>query len=203
MVPAFAAKWLVPRLERFREAEPKIDVRIHGSMERVDFAREPVDMAIRYGTGVYPGLRVDLLMDNEVFPVCSPRLQRGLHPLRKPEDLRHHTLLHLEWDRRDDTWPDWRMWLLAAGARGVDPTRGPRFSQSDFAIEAAIDGQGVALTGRALTSADLAAGRLVRPFELSMPTRFCYYVVCPQARAEEPKIAAFRDWVLAEARGEA
>ena len=199
VAPSFGAKWLVPRLDRFRAAHPEIEIRIDGSTQLVDFAREDVDVAIRYGPGRYPGLRVDRLLQDEVSPVCSPRLCAGPPPLGVPADLRRHTLLHVDWAMRDPTWPDWRMWLLAAGLRDVDSTRGPKFNQSSLAIEAAIAGQGVALGERALVAGDLAVGRLVRPFELSVPATFAYYVVAPEAAADRPKVAAFRDWALAEA----
>ena len=147
------------------------------------------------------GLRADALLTEETTPVCSPRLLEGRHPLRNPEDLRHHTLLHVTWQTEDDSAPNWRMWLLAAGVQGVDPTRGPSFNQETLAIQAAIDGQGVVLTSSVLAGDDLAAGRLVRPFELSLcdPVDFGYYLVSPEETADQPKVAAFRDWILEEA----
>lgn len=201
--PSLAGKWLVPRLERFREAYPDIDIRVSASMDLVDFARDDVDAALRFGPGRYPGLRVDRLMGEEIFPVCSPTLLAGPHPLRTPEDLRWHTLIHDDSVTRDETFPDWRMWLHAAGVTGVDVSRGPRFSPSSVAIEAAIDGQGVVLGRGVLVKADLAAGRLVKPFELTFPVAFSYSLVCPEATAERPKIVAFRTWVLEEAGREA
>ncbi len=193
---SFAAKWLVPRLGTFREAHPDIDVRLTPSLHLVDFAREDVDVAVRYGRGDWPGLRAERLLTLTVFPVCSPKLLEGPPPLRTPDDLRHHTLLH-----EDISGADWRPWLLAAGAEDVDPTRGPRFDPS-LVLQAAVQGQGVALSYSALAAADLAAGRLVKPFDVSLPTDCAYYVVCPEAWAERPKIAAFRDWLLEEARQE-
>ena len=197
--PSFAGKWLVPRLDRFRQAHPDIEVRIDASAECVDFTRDEVDIGIRYGTGRYPGLRVDRLMDDRVVPACSPRLLESPHPLRTPEDLRWHTLLHVDWTMRDATWPDWRMWLLAAGVRDIDPNRGPKFSQSSMAIQMAIEGHGVTLVEEVLVADDVAAGRLVKPFELSLSPGFAHYVVCLESAADRPKIAAFRDWLFAEA----
>jgi len=123
-VASFVAKWLMPRLGRFRQRHPDLDVRISTEVRMVDFSREDIDMGIRYGGGGWPGLRIDHLLSEDVFPVCSPRLLEGMHPLTRPDDLRHHTLLH------DDMREDWRMWLMAAGVEGVDPTRGPGFSQN-------------------------------------------------------------------------
>jgi LysR family glycine cleavage system transcriptional activator len=201
--PSFGAKWLVPRLERFRQGHPGTEVRVDATSELVDFAREEVDLAIRYGSGRYPGLAAERLLVEEVFPVCSPRLLEGPHPLRVPEDLRWHTLLHVDWVQQPDLWPDWSTWLRAAGVEGVDPTRGPRFSMSAMAAQAAIDGHGVALGSSVLLRDDLEAGRLVKPFELGFPVDLAYYLVYPEAHAERPKVVAFRRWLLAEVGSEA
>lgn len=132
-------------------------------------------------------------MTEDVFPVCSPALLDGPHPLRHPEDLRHHTLLH------DDMRETWRMWLLAAGVEGVDPDRGPGYNLSALVIDAAVDGQGVAMARSALARDDLDSGRLVRPFELALPAEYAYYMVYPARALGHPKVRAFCDWVLAEA----
>jgi LysR family glycine cleavage system transcriptional activator len=192
-LPSFAARWLVPRLGRFREAFPQIDIRLDPNIAVVDFAREDVDVAIRYGRGDYPGMRSDRLLEEEVYPVCSPKLLQGPKPLRKPEDLRHHVLLHT------DGSEDWQAWLLTEGVRGVDATRGPMFYDSSMLLEAAVGGQGVALGRSVLAAGELASGRLVRPFARSQPAGFAYYVVSPVATADRPKIASFREWVLGEA----
>jgi LysR family transcriptional regulator, glycine cleavage system transcriptional activator len=199
---SFAAKWLVPRLGRFRRLQPEVDVRLSVTDQLADFARDEADVAIRFGTGVYPGLRADRLLEEELFPVCSPRLLEGARPLREPGDLRHHTLIHLDWQAQGETWPDWRMWLLAAGVEGVDPTQGIHFRETTLVIQAAIDGQGVAL-GDSLAADDLAAGRLVRPFDLALkgPPQFAYRIVSPRATADRPLVKAFREWVLAEVAG--
>jgi len=196
--PSFAATWLVKRLERFKRARPAVDVRIHASMDFADFARDGVDVAIRYGMGYYPGLDVVRLFDDEVFPVCTPALMNGARPLREPGDLRRHTLLHVDWMPHTGEWPDWSSWLRAAGVDDIDAGRGLRFSDESMALQAAVQGQGVALGNTALVADDLAAGRLVWPFALCLPTMFAYYVVCPEGRADEPTITAFRDWLLAE-----
>jgi LysR family glycine cleavage system transcriptional activator len=200
---SFGAKWLVPRLDRFRVAHPDLDIRIDATDRLADFQSDNVDVGLRYGMGNYPGLLVDKLFGAEMVPVCSPDLLDGPQPLRRPQDLAHHTLLHLDWTLEEEASPSWRMWLLAAGIPEIDATRGPRFSMESMMVQAAIEGQGVALAKTVLVGDDLAAGRLVMPFDLSVcdPLNFSYYVVCPTRTAEEPKVAAFRTWVLSEAAG--
>jgi LysR family glycine cleavage system transcriptional activator len=193
VLPSVAAKWLVPRLGRFRTVHPEIDLRSSTSLHLTDFAREDVDVAIRMGRGHYPGLRVDRLFGEALTPVCAPALLEGNPPLRRPEDLRHHVLLH------DDDHTGWRLWLELAGVEGVDAGRGPIFTDSAMVVQAAAEGQGVALGRAALAAWDIAAGRLVRPFDVSMPHDLAYYLVCPAPSAERPRIAAVRAWLLAEA----
>jgi LysR family glycine cleavage system transcriptional activator len=193
VVPSFAARWLVPRLGRFRAAHPEIDLRISASLHLVDFAREDVDLGIRMGRGHYPGLRVDRLFGESLTPVCAPTLLEGSAPLRRPEDLRHHVLLH------EDDYTGWQLWLELAGVEGVDARRGPIFTDAAMVVQAAAEGQGVALGRMALAAWDLAAGRLIRPFDVSMPHDIAYYLVCPEASAERPRVAAVRAWLLAEA----
>src|SRR5690606_14988522 len=144
-----------------------------------------VDVGIRYGDGAWPGLTVRRLLPEELFPVCAPALASEL---RRPADLARHTLLH------DEMRQDWRMWLLAAGVSGVDPTRGPAFTNSAMCVQAAIDGEGVALGRSALVAADLAAGRLVKPFDVNLPTQFAYYAVHRPEAARLPRVKAFVDW---------
>ena len=197
--PSFGAMWLVPRLEHFRSRHPDIEIRIDGTDRRVDLARDDADVALRYGPGGYKGVQVDCLFSQVNTPVCSPALLSGEHPLGQPDDLRHHTLLHVDWK---DAEASWRMWLLAAGLHDIDPTRGPHFTMENMAVQAALDGHGVALIGDMLVADDLAAGRLVRPFDpsLSTPLTFSYYLLYAKDSAEQPKVAAFRDWLLEEAR---
>jgi LysR family glycine cleavage system transcriptional activator len=197
MSPNFATKWLVHRLGRFAEAYPNIDLRVAASMEHIDFAREDIDLAIRHGDGHWPGLKVTRLCAEQLFPVCSPKLTRGRKALRSPADLRFHTLLHVD-NRRD-----WIKWLDAAGVKGVDLSRGAVFNQTSMAIDAAVDGQGIALARTALVSSDLIAGRLVRPFPLALDVSYSYWIVCPAPFADLPKISTFRDWLVAEAANDA
>jgi LysR family glycine cleavage system transcriptional activator len=190
---ALAAKWLVSRVAAFQDAHPGIEVRITTSTHLVDFRREAVDMGVRYGRGDWPGLRAQWLMAEDIFPVCSPALLNGDKPLRRPEDLAHHTLLHATISR-----DDWRLWLTAAG----QPTtlverRGLSFDQSFMALQAAIDGLGVALGRTRFVEADIAAGRLVVPFELVLPAEAGFYIVAPEETADTPKIKLFRDWLIA------
>ena len=191
---SFASKWLVPRLQRFRDRRPDVDVRIDADDALTDFRRDNVDLAIRYGGGVYPGLHSVKLLQDIVFPVCSPKLLEGPHPLRVPEDLRYHTLLHDQ-----GVVEDWPSWLRTAGVTGVDASRGPSFSHSSLLFEAAIAGQGVALGRRSMVAQDLREGRLVQPFSLSLRPEFSYWVVCPESTADKPKIVEFRTWLLEEA----
>jgi LysR family glycine cleavage system transcriptional activator len=130
--------------------------------------------------------------------VCAPALLEGPHPLKAPQDLRHHTLLHEDTPTSDGAYPNWAMWLRAAGVEGVDPSRGPRFDYPGLVLEAAATGRGVALALSTIAAADIALGRLVRPFAVGVPTPFAYYVVCPAATAGRPKVEAFRRWLRAE-----
>lgn len=196
--PSFAAKWLVPRLGRFEAAHPEIDVWLSAGMELVDFAAGEIDIALRYGSGRYPGLEVVRLMTETVLPVASPALLAE-RPLVTPEDLAGHVLLHDGSPDADDSCPDWAMWLTARGIKGVDGSRGPRLNQSSLVIEAAINGRGVALAKRALAQADLDAGRLIAPLQINTAVDFAYYVVHPKAKGRLPQIKAFVKWLEAEA----
>ncbi len=198
VAPAFAAKWLVPRLERFSAAHPDIDVRISARLAVIDFQRDAFDAAIRLGRGNYPGLESTKLFDESVTPLCSPRLLEGEFPLRRPEDLQHHLLLHDDSLEFDAAAPKWSSWLKAAGIKDIDSTRGPHFSHPDHALQAAIDGAGVVLGWRYLATADLAAGRLIAPFDLALPLDLGFFLVCPETHAERPKVALFRQWLLDE-----
>ena len=194
VLPSFAAGWLVPRLGRFRQRCPDVDLRIDPTNSLTDFRRDGVELGILYGRGNYPGLRTDRLMREEFFPVCSPRLLEGPAPLRDPADLTHHTLLH------DDMTVDWRTWLLAAGVEGVDAERGITVTDSSMLLRAAIAGQGVALARSVLAADEIASGRLVRPFDVDVPTEYAYYLAYPEKSADQPNVVAFREWILEEAR---
>ena len=196
--PSFAAKWLVPRLGKFEEAHPQVDVWLSAGIEVVDLTSGEVDLAIRYGSGRYPGLEVARLMSEAVLPVASPDLL-ARQPLAEPADLVNHVLLHDGSPELDDSCPDWSMWLAARGLKNVDGARGPRFNQSSLVIEAAVNGRGVALAKRTLAQADLDAGRLVAPLQIATAVDFAYYLVHPKAKGRLPQVKAFVAWITAEA----
>ena len=195
--PNFAAKWLVHRLGRFSEAHPGIDLRVSASIQHVDFAREDIDLAIRHGDGSWPGMHVARLCTEQLFPVCSPRLVAQDEALRSPAGIRQHTLLHV------NGRGDWTRWLAQAGFEGVEARRNLDFNQASMAIDAAVDAQGIALARTALVAGDLISGRLVRPFPQAIEAPFAFWIVCPKAVADLPKIATFRNWLLAEAAEDA
>ena len=197
--PSFAAKWLVLRLHRFQAAHRDIDVRLSATNDVVDLARGDFDLAIRYGSGRYPGLTVEKLLENEVFPACSPRLLQTGPPLRTPDDLRHHALIHDQAVDRDPLMPTWPMWLMAAGVKDVATAAGLSFSAGHLALDAAIAGHGVVLAYSTIAAADLAAGRLVRLFSLALPDHFAYYIVTAPGALERSKVKAFADWLRQEA----
>ncbi|MBC8339776.1 MAG: transcriptional regulator GcvA [Rhodospirillales bacterium] len=190
---SIASNWLVPRLGRFRESHPDIDVRITISDSLVDFSEGGVDVALRYGLGDYPGLHVVPMMTEDLFPVCSPALLESGPPLNAPEDLRHYTLFH------DDVLEGWTEWFAAAGVTGGDFTHGPAFSHSNLVMRSAIAGEGVALGRSQLVADELASGRLVKPFEISVPSTWAYYIVSAPAHANRQKVKAFREWALEQA----
>jgi LysR family transcriptional regulator, glycine cleavage system transcriptional activator len=191
--PDFAAKWLVHRLGRFADAHPTIDLRVSATMEHVDFAREDVDLAVRHGDGNWPGLEVVRLSPEFLFPVCSPKFVFGRNRLRKASDLLKFPLLHL------DDQKDWVAWLETAGLTSVKLSHGPIFNRVSMIIDAAVDGQGIALARTTLAAGDLISGRLVRPFEQALRLSKLYWVVCPKTAPVFPKVVTFRDWLLAEA----
>jgi LysR family glycine cleavage system transcriptional activator len=199
--PAFAAKWLLPRLEGFQAASPETDVRLHVSMEALDFVTHGIDVGVRYGAGAWPGLVAEKLMGEEVFPVCSPALLPERRRLRRPSDLAGTKLIHdLSVDARSG-FATWEAWLDAAGAKGVTTRRGLRINNSAAVLQAAIDGQGVALARSIMAKDDLAAGRLVRLFpEIELDSKLAYYVVHRPESGALPKVGAFRDWLVREAK---
>ena len=207
--PTFATTWLVRRLGRFGDSHPDIDVRLQTSDRLTDFRREGVDVAIRFGAGEYPGLETIRLFEEGIYPVCAPKLLDEGPPLRSPHDLANHTLIHVDWQTMEWRSPweyretlDWEQWLRAAGAPEVKADRGPRFSHTSVALQAAMEGQGLVLASDSLAKDDLTAGRLVKPFEVSLPVAFAYHLVYPRDHSQLPKIAVFRDWLLSEIAAE-
>jgi len=191
--PSFAIRWFIPRWGRFYDRHPEIDVRLTTSLTPVDFARDDYDLAIQVSTegATPPGLRAHKVIDVETVPVCAPEVAARL---RRPADLANVTLLH-----GDPRPRDWARWLASAGIDGIDPEQGLRFESLNLAIQAAIEGLGVAIAIKALLHDDLAQGRLVQPFPHTRRTSRPMYLLYPEARTETPRLAAFRDWIVAEA----
>ncbi|UCI08370.1 transcriptional regulator GcvA [Mesorhizobium sp. B1-1-8] len=196
----FATKWLMRRVDDFRKQRPGIELRFDITYDVRDFELDDVDVGIRFGAGKYPGLCADRLFENMIIPVCSPALLASGPPLKEPRDLFHHTLAHIEWSRQGVTWPNWRMWMQAAGVDDFDDSRTLVFRNSTDATQAALDGNAVALADFAMVANDLSQGRLVRPFELGIrvASEFAYFLVYPQAVKDDARIVAFREWLLEE-----
>ncbi len=191
MLSSFAARWVTPRIGSFIERHPEIDVELQSTNGLTDFSRDDVDLAIRFGFGVYPGLHVEPLLDEVFFPACSPNLNGGKLP-QTPADLVHYPLL-----RSDDEL--WRPWFDAAGLDAVtEPKRGVLYQDSSNLLQAAIDGQGIALVRRSLAVHELLAGRLVRLFDIDGPSPWNYFFVCPRSSLDTPRVQAFRTWLLQE-----
>lgn len=191
--PAFAARWLLPRLGQFETANPAIIVHLISTSKVASFTDDNVDVALRTGDGNWPGLVAHRLMPFDLVPVCSPSLAHGPKPLATPADLKHHTLLH------SDQWPEaWRIWLSAAELHGIDANGGRHFQDMAMSIEAARSGLGVALAAMPFVRDDLAERHLVVPFDKELPSGKAFYLLYPQSRSADPKIAAFRDWICAE-----
>jgi LysR family glycine cleavage system transcriptional activator len=189
IAPSLAARWLLPRIGRFNARHPDIDLVVSSSMAIVDFQRDDADVGIRYGFGDWPGVQVEHLLDDSFFPVCSPRIAGGVP--KRPADLARYTLL-----RADDE--PWKPWFEAAGLDWPEPARGPVFSDSALLMQAAAEGQGIALGRRNLLGNDERNGVLVRPFAIETPASRRMYLVYPPRIADSPKLATFRAWLQAE-----
>ncbi len=193
--PGFAAMWLGPRVWSFATQHPELDVRIATSARPPDFERGNLDLAIRYGRGHYPGFTTELLLRDGMTPMCSPRLLEGDVPLKTPQDLRYHTLLHTDTAVLAGFQCSWQDWFEAAGIRDMDSNRGLHFSEYHLVVQETIAGRGVALGHIALMGEELKAGRLVRPFDVVLYSGGDYYVVYPPGSETVPKVAAFRSWL--------
>jgi LysR family glycine cleavage system transcriptional activator len=191
--PDFASKWLVHRLGHFAEAHSGIDLRVSATLHHVDFAREEVDLAVRHGDGNWPGLDTVKLCSEQLFAVCSPKLLSGRRRVGRPSDILKFPLIHTE------SRTDWTRWLQAASLADAQVTHGPVLNRASMAIDAAINGQGIALARTTLAAFDLINGRLVRPFAESLRLSKSYWIICPKATAALPKINTFRDWLVSEA----
>lgn len=189
--PAFAARWLVPRLGGFRRACPEIDLELDPSHRLADFRADTIDLAVRYGKGPWPGVETILLAEVISFPVCSPSLIEQVGGLKRPEDLRRVTLLH------EETREWWHEWFEEAGVSGMATSRGPMLVDTSLTLEAAAAGQGVALGDNILAADDIAKGRLIKLFDIESPSD-TYHLVAPAAHFDLPAVQAFRDWILGE-----
>lgn len=200
--PSFAARWLAPRMVRFSTEYPEIEVWISADMQLADVAGGRADVAVRYGSGNYPGVRSERLLEAGVIPVCSPGLLTGPDPLKKPADLARHTLIHVGNSHIEEPRPDWSAWLKARGVTGVDATAGARYDQTAFAIEDAASGRGVALAPRAFVAADLETGRLVTPFaDGYLATDLAYHVLTRRTGGRE-EARTFVAWLKRETQAE-
>ena len=195
LLPSFAIQWMVPRLSDFNSTYPGIDVRIQAVDRQEDKLADDVDVAIFYGRGNWPGMRVEKLYAEYLLPVCSPLLLTGDKALKTPEDLAHHTLLH------DASRRDWQTYTRQLGLN-LNVQQGPIFSHSSMVLQAAIHGQGIALANNVMAQSEIEAGRLVCPFNDVLVSKNAFYLVCHDSQAELGKIAAFRQWILAKAANE-
>lgn len=190
----FGTRWLMPRFHRFRAAHPETDIAVLSTYRLANLATGEADLALRHGYGKWAGLKAELILPFCVSPLCSPDLRDKLAGLRPAEALAQSTLIG-DVDRDHD---DWGAWLEAAGAAGISPVRQLRFEDYSMAIEAAIDGQGILLGYSGYVEAETAAGALVQPFDLTVAVTKGYYLVYPEDRLSDPRVRAFRDWVIAE-----
>ena len=195
--PAFAARWLVPRMEGFESRHPDIELRLLATHRLVDFALEDVDAAIRFGGGDYPGLHAERLMAESIIAVAAPVLANGIATVA---DIAGKPLLKDEWHTANRAFPEWEAWFAARGVALQGPLRVRRFGDSSLTLQAAASGLGVALAWHSLVADDLKAGRLVRLLDEALDTRLAYHLVLPPARLKLAKVAAFRAWLLAEAQ---
>jgi LysR family glycine cleavage system transcriptional activator len=200
--PAFADKWLLSRVERFQALYPQFDLILDTNGRIVNFNTDQVDVGIRYGAGRWPGLKATRLFRDTFFPVCSPALLAGEYPLTSVTALQHHPLIHDASMRFEKNFPTWRGWLAKAGIKGIHVEKGLRINDSAAVVQAAIAGRGVALGRSSLVQDDLATGRLVRPFGESQPFEFAYFIVYKDDVSPPPAVAAFRDWMVAEAKAQ-
>jgi LysR family glycine cleavage system transcriptional activator len=194
VMPSFAARWLLPRIGRFLATHPDIDLDVRASATYIDFRRDDSDLAIRYGFGEWPELDVEHLMDDRFFPVCSPRLAAG-HLPQRPADLSRYTLLRSEGEF-------WKPWFDAAGVELPEPARGPMFNDSSHVMQAAVEGQGIALARSSLIGSDVRNGLLGRLFDIEVPATRKYYLVYPGRSANLPNLKLFRAWLLDEIAAE-
>ncbi|SCZ00735.1 transcriptional regulator GcvA [Microvirga guangxiensis] len=196
----FATNWLLPRLTRFRAENPTLEMTFDITDEIRDFGFDDVDVAIRFGTGNYDQARSDRLFDTVIAPVCSPKLIESGARLEEPRDLLHHTLFHVDWKTDRMVWPNWSMWMAAAGVNDFDDGKCVGFPDSSHVVQAVIEGGGVGLADLDMIANDLTDGRLVRVFDIgvSVAPEYAYHLVYPESNSEDPRVLAFRKWILSE-----
>lgn len=188
---SFTESWLIPHLAEFEHAHPGVELQVAATLRYADFERDPVDVAIRFGTGPWGGLHSEPIVDLEYFPVCSPELLTGKSALREPAGLRSQTLIHLS--QTPEAWSDW---LREAGFPDLKPKRSVTYDHVSIALSAAEAGRGVALSSRFLCEPRLVAKRLSMPFDITVPSRSTYHLVCRPEGLEDPRIVALRDWLV-------
>ncbi|MCX7176211.1 MAG: transcriptional regulator GcvA [Proteobacteria bacterium] len=208
--PSFAARWLVPRLKQFTRAQPLVRLHVVSSVsaiennplaettmpDSIDLREDDSQVMIHYGTGTYPGARIDRIFGPDYIAVCSPKLLEAKRPLRQVSDVKYHLLLHDDTIANELARPSWEEWLRVAGVTGVDPNIGPHFRNSGLALVAAVDGLGIALASKPLVADEIAAGRLVAPFDIAIGQQYAYFLVTPAAISDRPVVQAFRQWLL-------
>ncbi len=196
VTPSFGAKWLVYRLPEFWKRHPEIDLRVHHSIQVCDLRHDDVDLAVRFGAGKWEGLTCEFMLRVDYTPVCSPALLQGPQPLRRPSDLRHHTLLH------EDDYDGWTQWLAVADVSDIDPRRGPVMNDMTSLLQSAIDGAGVALGRLSMVQRELEAGKLVKPFDVTVLTDLGYHLVYLPGALEREKVRVFRDFIMEQVAAE-
>lgn len=200
--PSFVSKWLIPRLHLFNRQYPDINVRIDASTRLVDLERENLDIGIRFSQQEDLDLVSTHLMSLEIIPVCSPSLLESNPALTDPANLNQATLLHYENTQAELTWPDWNMWLATVGIENANTHRGIIFNQTDLMIQAALEGQGIALIATVYAKSDIEKGKLVQPFGESMPIEFSYYLVSSAHKARRQKVQLFKQWIIEQSASE-
>jgi LysR family glycine cleavage system transcriptional activator len=198
----FASNWLLPRLAQFRAEHPSIELTFDISDEMRDFNTDDIDVAIRFGAGKYEQTRSERLFEPVIVAVCSPKLLEAGARLEEPRDLLHHTLCYVDWKTDGMVWPNWRMWMTAAGIDDFDDRRCVGFSDSSYVVQAAIEANAVGLVDLDMISSELSEGRLIQLFDtqVRIAPPYAYYLVYPESRSHDSGIVAFRDWILDQTR---
>ena len=190
LAPSFAAKWLSPRLKYFWLQYPEINLSLYHAHPAVNFSRENIDIAVTYGKGDWPDVVAEPLLSLDFFPVCTPAFMSNHKPLSDIENLRYYTLLH---DADNECWADW---VRLAGLEGITVDKGTMIDDTNVLIQAALDGQGVALGSSTFVQEYLDSGRLIKPFDITLRNDFAYYIVCPPEHLKKPAVKAFKNWLL-------